>query len=131
MSPRHAGGGHVQRQPIDLVGALSRIDELWSPRIVAELNGCHFKVAKFQGEFVWHTHIHTDEAFFVLSGSMTVHFADGDVVVRAGQLFVVPKGVEHKTSAAEECQALLVEAAGTVNTGDVISERTRNSDVWI
>jgi len=121
----------MERKPINLNEKLSQISDHWSPKIIAQLNDYHFKLVKFQGEFVWHTHADTDEAFIILDGSMTVHFRNGDVSVGPGELLVVPKGVEHKTSANTECKAMLVEAAGTVNTGDVGSERTADADVWI
>src|SRR5918992_5812727 len=120
----------THRQPINLADKLSKFAEHWSPKIVAQMNDYHFKLVKFQGEFVWHDHADTDEVFFVVEGSMTIHFRDGDVVVRAGELFVIPKGEAHKTSAAGECKAMLVERAGTVNTGGVASDKTA-ADAWI
>jgi mannose-6-phosphate isomerase-like protein (cupin superfamily) len=120
----------VQRQPISLAEKLSRFTEHWSPKIVAQMNDYHFKLVKFQGEFVWHDHADTDEVFLVLEGSMTIHFRDGDVAVRAGEMFVIPKGEAHKTSAAAECKAMLIERAGTVNTGDVTSDKTA-PEAWI
>lgn len=119
------------RKAINLTEKFSRFSEHWSPKIIAQMNDYHFKLVKFQGEFVWHSHSDTDEVFIVLDGSMTIHFRDGDVSVRAGEMFVIPKGVEHKTSAGAECKAMLVEVAGTVNTGDVASEKTAASDAWI
>jgi mannose-6-phosphate isomerase-like protein (cupin superfamily) len=86
---------------------------------------------KFQGEFVWHRHNDTDEVFLVIDGEMVIHLRDGDVTVKQGELFVVTKGVEHKTSARAECQAMLVEAAGTVNTGDAGGEKMAPADAWI
>ncbi len=95
------------------------------------MNDYHFKLVKFQGEFVWHNHADTDEVFIVLDGSMTIHFRDGAVAVRAGEMFVIPKGEEHKTSAETECRAMLVETVGTVNTGTVVSDQTAPRDIWI
>jgi mannose-6-phosphate isomerase-like protein (cupin superfamily) len=120
----------VRRKPINLAEKLSRFTEHWSPKIIGQMNDYHFKLVKFQGEFVWHDHADTDEVFLVLEGAMTIHFRDGDVAVRAGEMFVIPRGEAHKTSAAVECRALLVERAGTVNTGDVASDKTA-ADVWI
>jgi mannose-6-phosphate isomerase-like protein (cupin superfamily) len=120
----------MQRQPINLAEKLAKFSEHWAPRIVAEMNDYHFKLVKFQGEFVWHDHADTDEVFLVLDGAMTIHFRDGDVAVRAGEMFVIPKGEAHKTSAAAECQAMLIERAGTVNTGDVVSDKTA-PEAWI
>jgi len=95
------------------------------------MNDYHFKVAKMQGEFVWHDHPETDEVFLVLKGKLDIQFRDGKVALNEGELYVVPKGVEHKPVAAEECHILLVEPAGTVNTGNVVDERTVSGDVWI
>ena len=121
----------MDRQPINLADKLGRFAERWSPKIVAQMNEYHFKLVKLKGEFVWHSHADTDEVFMVLDGAMTIHFRDGDVRLGAGEMFVVPRGVEHSTSAEEECAAMLVEAAGTVNTGEVKSEQTAPNDAWI
>ena len=95
------------------------------------MNDYHFKIVKLQGEFVWHDHPETDEVFIVLKGQLEIQFRDGRVTLNEGEMFVVPKGVEHKPVAEEECHILLVEPAGTVNTGDVVNERTAANDVWI
>ena len=121
----------MERQAINLADMLSRFSDHWSPKIIAQLNDYHFKLVKFQGEFVWHTHMDTDEAFLVLEGAMTIHFRDGEVIVSAGEMLVVPRGVEHKTAAGRVCQALIVEKAGTVNTGDATSDKTAPADAWI
>jgi mannose-6-phosphate isomerase-like protein (cupin superfamily) len=121
----------MERHAINLAHKFSLISQHWSPKIVARMNDSHFKLVKFQGEFVWHRHEETDEVFIVLDGVMTVHFRNGDVTVGAGEMFVIPRGMEHKTSATTECQAMLVEAAGTLNTGNVVSEHTADPDVWI
>jgi mannose-6-phosphate isomerase-like protein (cupin superfamily) len=121
----------MQREPINLVTKFAKFSEHWSPKIVAQMNDYHFKLVKFQGEFVWHSHRDTDEVFLVFDGAMTIHFRDGDVGLGAGELFVIPKGVEHKTSAPSECRAMLVETAGTVNTGTVVSGQTAPTDAWI
>jgi mannose-6-phosphate isomerase-like protein (cupin superfamily) len=110
---------------------LAKISEHWSPKIVAQMNDYHFKVVKVQGEFVWHDHPETDEVFLVLNGTLEIHFRGGAVTLHAGTMYVVPKGVEHKPVAKDECHILLVEPAGTVNTGNVVSERTARNDVWI
>jgi mannose-6-phosphate isomerase-like protein (cupin superfamily) len=109
----------------------SKFSEHWSPKIIARMNDCHFKLVKFRGEFVWHEHKDTDEAFIVLAGEMVIHFRNNDVPVKKGEMVVIPKGVQHKTSAQDECQAMLVEAAGTVNTGDVGGDKTAPTDSWI
>jgi mannose-6-phosphate isomerase-like protein (cupin superfamily) len=110
---------------------LGRFTEHWSPRIIAQLNNYHIKLAKLQGEFVWHTHAETDEAFIVLEGEMSIALCDGQVRLRAGEMFVVPKGTDHKPIAALECSVLLIEPAGTVNTGDAGGNLTAENDVWV
>ena len=110
---------------------LSRFDEHWSPKIIAQLNDYHFKVVKVQGEFVWHDHKETDEVFVVLNGRLDILFRDGKVTLNEGEMYVVPKGLEHKPVAESECHILLVEPAGTVNTGEVSNARTAPNDVWI
>jgi len=94
------------------------------------MNDHELKLARFQGEFVWHSHAHTDEVFIVLDGSMTVHFRDGDVSVGVGELFVVPHDVEHKTSAHDECKVLIIEKRGTENTGNTPGDLTSPA-TWI
>ncbi len=116
---------------IKLDEKLSMFSEKWSPKIVAQMNDYHFKIAKIQGEFVWHDHPETDEVFIVLKGQLEIQFRDGNVTLNEREMFVVPKGVEHKPIAADECHILLVEPAGTVNTGDVVNEKTAPTDVWI
>jgi len=110
---------------------LARFSEQWSPRIVAQMNDYHFKLARIQGEFVWHSHAHTDEAFIVLDGEMTIELRDGKVRLGAGEMCVVPRGVEHRPAAERECRILLVQPAGTVNTGDAGGARTAPADAWI
>jgi mannose-6-phosphate isomerase-like protein (cupin superfamily) len=121
----------MKLRSINISEKLAKFSEHWSPKIIAQMNDYHLKLVKFQGEFVWHDHKDTDEVFIVLEGEMTIHFRDGDLPLRKGELFVVPKGVEHKTSARRECQAMLIEAAGTVNTGEAVAQKTAPADVWI
>ena len=116
--------------PVDLAEKLASFTEHWSPRVVAELNDVQFKVVRFAGEFVWHRHDDTDEAFLVLAGEMEVAFRDRTVTVRAGEMVVVPKGAEHVTRAASECHALIVEPRGVVNTGGAGGDLTAPNDVW-
>ena len=118
-------------QPINFKEKLAKFSEHWSPRIIAQMNDYHFKIVKVQGEFVWHDHPETDEVFMVLKGRLEIQFRDARVIVREGEMFVVPKGLEHKPAAEEECHILLVEPAGTINTGDIVNERTSANDVWI
>lgn len=105
--------------------------DLWSPRIVAQVNDYHLKLVRIEGEFVWHDHPETDEVFFVLDGEMAIEFRDGRVELAAGELFVVTAGVEHKPVARRECKILLVEPAGTVNTGEAGGEMTAGEGEWI
>ena len=116
---------------INLADKLSRISEHWSPRIIARMNDHDFKLVKLRGEFVWHEHKHTDETFIVLDGELTIHLRDRDVLLRKGEMFVVPRGVEHKPEAAAECHLMLIEPVGTLNTGDAGGPRTAPSDIWI
>jgi mannose-6-phosphate isomerase-like protein (cupin superfamily) len=118
------------RLPINFAEKLATLSRHWSPRVVAELNDYQFKLVKLQGEFVWHTHAETDEAFIVLDGEMEIGFRDGTVRLAAGEMFVVPRGVEHITRAARECQALIIEPRGVVNTGNAGGPLTAKNDVW-
>jgi mannose-6-phosphate isomerase-like protein (cupin superfamily) len=118
-------------QPVNFQEKLAKFSEQWSPKIIAQMNDYHFKIVKVQGEFVWHDHPETDEVFVVLKGQLEIQFRDGNVVLKEGELFVVPKGVEHKPVAEHECHILLAEPAGTVNTGETVNERTAANDVWI
>ena len=121
----------MQMKPIALAEKLSKIHEHWSPKIIAQMNDYHFELAKIRGEFIWHSHPKTDEVFLVIHGRMVIHFREGEVELNSGELFVVPKGREHKPSASEECRIMLVEPAGTVNTGDAGGELTAENDAWI
>jgi mannose-6-phosphate isomerase-like protein (cupin superfamily) len=111
-------------EKINLTDKLSQFDEHWSPRIVAELNGQHVKLAKVKGAFVWHHHEHEDELFYVLKGRLTIEFRDRSIELGPGECLVVPRGVEHRPVAEEETHILVFEPAGTLNTGNVRSERT-------
>ncbi len=117
--------------PIIFRDKLSRFKDQWSPKVIAELNDYQFKLAKLEGEFVWHAHQETDEAFIVLEGSLDIQFRDGLVTLKSGEMYVVPKGVEHKPVAIEECKILLVEPKGVVNTGTAGGARTAKNDVWV
>ena len=109
----------MSRKPINLNQKLSTFSDHWSPKSVASFNGHDVMVVKVQGEFNWHKHDETDDFFLILSGELTIHFRDQDMVLGPGELYVIPKGVEHNTSAKEETHLLLIEPAGTPNTGDV------------
>ncbi|MGD2162267.1 MAG: cupin domain-containing protein [Anaerolineales bacterium] len=107
------------------------IEEQWSPRIISQMNDYHFKLARIQGEFIWHSHPETDEVFIVIEGEMQIYFRDQEVKLSRGEMCVVPASVEHKPVAEHECQILLIEPAGTLNTGDAGGERTKSEEVWI
>lgn len=116
---------------IALAEKLALISTHWDPKIVAELNGQHVKLAKIQGEFVWHSHAHEDELFLVLRGAFRMDYRDRTVELREGDVVVVPRGVEHRPVAEHECSILLFEPAGTVNTGDAGGTLTRDRPSWI
>jgi mannose-6-phosphate isomerase-like protein (cupin superfamily) len=118
-------------EAINLAEKLSKFSEHWSPRVVAEMNDYQFKVVKFVGEFVWHDHKDTDEVFLVLKGEMEIGFRDRNVTLKVGEMFVVPKGVEHITRAAPECHAMVIEPRGILNTGEAGGHRTAQNDVWV
>jgi mannose-6-phosphate isomerase-like protein (cupin superfamily) len=105
--------------PVDLAAALAGISEHWRPLTVATLNDYDIRLARIHGEFVWHTHPETDEVFLVVSGNLTLQLRDGDVHLAPGQLYVVPKGVEHCPRADDECHIMMIEPSATVNTGDL------------
>ena len=105
--------------------------EQWQPKVIAEMNDYQFKVVKLQGDFIWHDHKDTDETFIVIEGLLRIDFRDGAVEIGPGEMFVVPKGVEHKPYAADEVKLMLIEPRGLRNTGDEVGERTAANDVWI
>lgn len=110
--------------PVDLAGVLSTFEEPWSPRTVAQLNDYDVRVVKTKGEFTEHRHPDTDEFFLVVSGSLTIRMADGDVALGPGQMYIVPRGVLHQPVSAEGAEVMLIEPSATVNTGDTPSELT-------
>ena len=109
----------------------TKFSEHWSPKVIAQLNDYHVKIAKIQGDFVWHSHADTDELFWVIDGEMRIDFRKGYVMPHSGEICVVPKGIEHKPFAEQECQILMLEPAGTINTGDSGSDMTINEVPWI
>lgn len=118
-------------QPIRFSEKLSGINDLWQPRVVAEMNDYQFKLARIEGDFIWHDHPETDETFIVLHGELRIDFRDGAVTIRPGEMFVVPQGVEHKPFAEKEVHLLLIEPRGVLNTGHAGGERTAENDIWI
>lgn len=121
----------MRGEVVRLTDKLDLVDALWSPRIVEQVNDLDVKVVRLLGEFVWHRHEETDELFLVLSGSMRIERRDGAVTLEPGDLYVVPRGVEHRSVAEAECRVLLLEPAGTVNTGDEGGELTAPADRWL
>ena len=115
---------------ISLIKKLSLFSDHWSPKIIAQMNDYVFKLAKIQGDFIWHNHPETDEAFIVLEGSLVIYFRDNRIELNKGEMCVVPRGIEHKPSAERECHLLVIEPAGTVNTGNIEGERTVEAE-WI
>jgi mannose-6-phosphate isomerase-like protein (cupin superfamily) len=118
-------------EAINFARKLSLFSEYWQPEVIAEMNDYQFKLVKIHGDFIWHDHKETDETFIVLEGVLRLDFRDGTVQLSAGDMFVVPKGVEHKPYAASEVKLLLIEPRGVLNTGDEGGERTAPSDVWV
>jgi len=121
----------VSKNPINFKDKFAKFSDQWSPRVVAEMNDYQFKLVKIEGEFVWHDHANTDEVFIVIEGTMTIEFRDGRVDLGAGEMFVVPKGVEHKPYAKTECKVMLLEPRGVVNTGNAGGSLTADNDVWV
>ena len=117
--------------PINLKQKLSLVNDQWAPRVIAEMNDYQFNVVKLEGDFVWHAHPQTDETFMVIDGQFRIDFRDGSVTVRPGEVYVVPKGVEHKPYAEKEVQLVLIEPRGVPNTGNAGGDRTAENDVWI
>lgn len=117
--------------PIRFYEKLALFSDHWQPRVVAEMNDYQFKIVKILGDFIWHDHTTTDETFIVLQGTLRIDFRDGFVLVGPGEMYVVPKGVEHKPFAENEVQMLLIEPRGTLNTGETVGERTAQNDIWI
>jgi len=118
-------------QSINFSEKLNKYSDLWQPRVIAEMNDYQFKLVKIKGEWGGNEHDDTDEVFIVLEGEMEIEFRDGSVEMKAGEMFVIPKKVEHKPVAEDECKILLVEPRGVVNTGDSRGELTAENDVWI
>ena len=118
-------------EAINFKEKLSLFDEQWTPKVIAEMNDYQFKIVKLEGDFIWHDHPETDETFLVLEGELRIDFRDGEVHVSEGEMFVVPKGVEHKPYAAEEVKVMLIEPRGVLNTGHEGGDITAQNDVWI
>lgn len=116
---------------INLREKLEKFSDHWSPKVIAEMNDYQFKLVKIKGDFVWHNHADTDETFIVIEGEMKIEFEDNTVELGEGEMYVVPKGVEHKPYAEQECKVMIIEPRGVVNTGDTEGDLTASNDVWI
>ncbi len=118
----------MTHQPIDIAEKFSAFSDYWSPRVISRLNDYEIKLVKVRGEFVWHSHEDTDEMFLVVHGELIIQMRDGEVTVGPGQVFVVPRGVEHCPIAGSEVHAVLIEPAGVINTGDAGGALTATYD---
>ena len=116
---------------INFKSKFQKFDDHWSPKVIAEMNDYQFKLVKIQGDFVWHNHDDTDETFIVIEGEMKIEFENETVELSEGDMFVVPKGVEHKPWAENECKIMIIEPRGVVNTGNSEGDLTASNDVWI
>jgi mannose-6-phosphate isomerase-like protein (cupin superfamily) len=121
----------MKSKAINFKDKFTKFSDHWSPRVIAEMNEYQFKLAKVEGEFVWHDHPDTDEVFIVIEGTLGIEFRDGLVTLESGEMFVIPKGVEHKPTAKAECKIMIIEPKGVVNTGDAGGELKAQNDVWV
>ncbi|WP_240356702.1 cupin domain-containing protein [Pseudomonas sp. 15A4] len=122
---------NTHHTPVNFAQKYSLFTEQWQPKVIAQMNEYQFKLARLEGEFLWHSHADTDETFIVLEGRLRIDFREGFVELNAGELYVVPKGVEHKPYAEKEVKLMLIEPSGVINTGSDTNERTAQNDVWI
>ena len=118
-------------EKINLNQKFALFNEHWTPKIISELNDYQIKIAKVEGDFVWHNHSNTDEFFLVIEGTLYIEFESETMELNAGEMYVVPKGVQHRPYAREECKIMLIEPPGVVNTGEADSELTASNDVWV
>ncbi|PCI85700.1 MAG: cupin [Hyphomicrobiales bacterium] len=121
----------MKYEPINLEQKFSLFSEQWKPKVIAEMNDYQFKIVKLEGDFVWHDHPETDETFIVLEGKLRIDFRDGSVNIQAGEMYVVPKGVEHKPYAENEVKLILIEPRGVLNTGEAGGDITAQNNIWI
>jgi mannose-6-phosphate isomerase-like protein (cupin superfamily) len=121
----------MKYRPINFEDKFGLFKEQWQPKVIAEMKDYQFKLVKLEGDFIWHDHKDTDETFIVIDGELRIDFRDGAVKVSKGEMFVVPKGVEHKPFAEREAKLLLIEPHGALNTGHEGGDRTAQNDVWI
>ena len=116
---------------INFVSKFNKFNELWSPKVIAEMNDYQFKLAKIKNDFIWHSHEETDETFIVINGSMSIEFENETIKLNEGEMIVVPKGKKHRPFADEEAKIMLIEPRGISNTGNIVSELTSDNDQWI
>ena len=121
----------MEKESINFKSKFRKFTDQWSPKIIAQLNDYHVKLARVEGDFTWHDHKNTDEMFLVIEGSLRIDFRDGDVILKEGEMYVIPKGVEHKPFAEKECKILLIEPAGTLNIGEAGGDQTSKDNLWI
>ena len=121
----------IKSKKVNIKKKFSKFSEYWSPRVLAEMNDYQFKIAKIKGDFIWHNHEHTDEVFIVIEGSMKIYLKDNTIHLSEGDLYVVPKGIDHKPFAERECKIMLVELRGTKNTGNQTNNLTFKDNQWI
>ena len=121
----------MKYKPINIKEKLSKFNAHWAPKVIAEMNDFQFKLVKAKGEFVWHAHPETDEAFILIDGSLVIEFRDGMVSINPGEMFVVPKGLEHRPVTEDECHIMVIEPKGIVNTGTAGGKLTADNDIWI
>ena len=116
---------------INFLSKFNKFDELWSPKVIAEMNDYQFKLAKIKNDFIWHSHEETDETFIVIKGSMSIEFENETIKLNEGEMIVVPKGKKHRPFADEEAKIMLIEPRDISNTGNIVSELTSDNDQWI
>jgi len=121
----------MKYKALNIEEKFSRFSEHWFPRVIAEMNDYQFKLVKAEGEFVWHKHAETDEVFIVINGVLDIELRDGKVTLESGEMFVIPKGVEHRPIAKKECKILLIEPKGVINTGNAGGQLTAENDAWV
>ncbi len=124
-------GVKMQSKVINFKDKFTKFSDHWSPRVIAEMNDYQFKLVKVEGEFVWHNHPDTDEVFIVIEGELNIELRDGVVTLSSGELFVIPKGIEHKPVANKECKIMIIEPKGVVNTGDETTNLTAQNNLWV
>lgn len=117
--------------PVNLEDKFALFEEHWQPKVIAQMNDYQFKIVKISDDFIWHAHPETDEAFIVIEGVLRIDFRDGHILIHPGEMYVVPKGIEHKTSAEETVKMMMIEPCGVLNTGHEGGARTAENDVWI